>query len=605
MTMSSPTQGTLGFWSSCLVAGLPIVVIFFIIPFELYYPQRVLWGEVLRLPFSFAVSGAVIMIAMLLPLLWLVRRASTIFDPLCLILFTIGLFVLLSDLFSPLQCAPLDGWEISCAEGRRKNSVEGAIAVILLLLFWRADRKKLAQYALCFALATTFIALVYAAVIAMTPLRGSSRNHRAVPSNNQPNVYHFVFDELQTDAALSVVHDLKMKPMLEGFTIFPFNSSSYLFTKSSFPNYMSGVTYHEDEPFEKWLTIFQRRGILKSLAEARYSIAMRAPWSSWDNEYATSYSTLDQALWKDSAAVLPGIGDFFPIWLARILPNFLTQEAIRIGPHIERKLRTVVGSGASYPRNINEGREPYSSVLMLKSAIHEERDLAAAGRYMYLHAILPHGPYVIDGSCGYSKRANPTNVAAYYQQTVCGMRMLMKFIQELKRLGRYDQATIIVHADTGHGLQGLIRTKGKRVLSSEASVQKRDENKGNARYPDWNSTQLYARTLSFLMIKPSGAGGRAVLSERRSKLSDIYPTLMKILSLPIEPGSEGVALFDPTVDMSASHRTDFFLYDPRERSPRIERHNWSDDRAVEHLSKFFKGKERKRGTRKRSRQTSR
>ena len=41
------------------------------------------------------------------------------------------------------------------------------------------------------------------------------------------------------------------------------------------------------------------------------------------------------------------------------------------------------------------------------------------------------------------------------------LRLVAAFFDELRRLGRYDSATIVLHADTGHGI-GFLETEGER-----------------------------------------------------------------------------------------------------------------------------------------------
>ena len=110
----------------------------------------------------------------------------------------------------------------------------------------------------------------------------------------------------------------------------------------------------------------------------------------------------------------------------------------------------------------------YASVLMLRRLAREEADREPSGHYLYAHAILPHGPFVMDDGCnyvgkhGFGRKDKDARRAAYVDQAGCAIRLVADFLDRLKSLGRYDAATIVVHADTGHGLGFVDGGDGRR-----------------------------------------------------------------------------------------------------------------------------------------------
>lgn len=572
------------FWTLAIVSSTFVASLFFLLPFELYYPQRLLWDEVTSLPLAFSCMGVVILMVEITLLFFVYKVTPNIGRRISFTLFLVGIFVLLADVFAPIQSTPLDGFELVSREPRYLTGIEvGIFGSLLFLSFWNGGL-TMKRSAKTISLCLWILSITYLVVILFTPESSPSNKTKTVPRTDLKNIYHIVLDELQTDSALSVINDLNLAPKLAGFTIFPFNSSSYLFTKSSFPNYMSGTTYRGDETFQSWLEGFKEKGILKGVAEKGYMVSMYAPWTTWNNRYAAEYKTLDRVMRDSLPSLLPGMGDFFPIWFARILPNFLTNEAFRLGSGIERKLSRIFNFVERYPRTIGEGKEPFSSVLMLNESIAREKFLPPTGRYTYLHAVLPHGPYVMDGRCSFTKRFSQIRVSSYYQQSVCGLLLVTGFIKELKRLKRFEDSIIIVHADTGHGLRGFIHIEGKKILSSEERGDTPTQKPGTKRYPDWNERQLLSRTWSFLMIKPPGSGEPLKISEKRSKLYDLYPTLMHLIDLPVPEGTaKGVSLWD-TEDLTRSRENNYYLYDPRDQTPKILKYSWDEKKSVEHLS---------------------
>jgi hypothetical protein len=89
-----------------------------------------------------------------------------------------------------------------------------------------------------------------------------------------------------------------------------------------------------------------------------------------------------------------------------------------------------------------------------------------AGRFVFAHILLPHEPFVLDGACqinGDEVERNATRTSyveigrrdalrrwrAYLGQVACVHSRVMRLIAALRRAGRYDETTLIVHSDHG------------------------------------------------------------------------------------------------------------------------------------------------------------
>ena len=145
--------------------------------------------------------------------------------------------------------------------------------------------------------------------------------------------------------------------------------------------------------------------------------------------------------------------DFVKIWVASIAPSFLANEALAAGDAIRRHAFGLFIDGETLLSG-EEGLEPVASKLMLRRITREEAGRPANGQYLYAHAVLPHGPEVMDGRCEYIgapplKRTAQQHKQAYLHAE-CAVRLVVSFLRRLKELGRYDPATIVLHADTGH-----------------------------------------------------------------------------------------------------------------------------------------------------------
>jgi hypothetical protein len=152
----------------------------------------------------------------------------------------------------------------------------------------------------------------------------------------------------------------------------------------------------------------------------------------------------------------------------------------------------------------------------------EEALRGASGQYVYAHAALPHTPFVFDPDCRHvgqpNTRPQPLPEDPYLQQARCTLRLVVGFLQELRERGRYDDATVIIHADTGLGL-GKVGKSPPPPGRSTLGV------------PDG---ALLDGIEALLMIKRPHARAALQISEARTQLVDLFPTVLDILDL--EPG---------------------------------------------------------------------
>jgi len=156
--------------------------------------------------------------------------------------------------------------------------------------------------------------------------------------------------------------------------------------------------------------------------------------------------------------------------------------------------------------------------------IADEEARPARAQYVHAHAYLPHFPYRLDPECGFLKGS------MYKAQAACSVRLMQRFIRALKAQGKFDEATIVIHADHGtwSDSPALAGREADAALFSPYSVYE----------VDYTSRAL-------LLIKPPRAPQRALqVSTRQSQLVDLRPTLQALLGLPRSPGP-GADLFAP------------------------------------------------------------
>jgi hypothetical protein len=199
---------------------------------------------------------------------------------------------------------------------------------------------------------------------------------------------------------------------------------------------------------------------------------------------------------------------------------------------------------------LKTGFHGVASALLLEQVTLDAPVRGPSCQYVYTHALLPHDPFVVDGRCRYAGkwRSRPEKVGgkqAYLQQAECALRKVIGFLHVLKRLNRYDVATIVLHGD--HGTTLRFRTSRDK---SDAGVLGRPR------------AGMLSRVQALLMIKRPHARHRLDVVKQPTQLVDIYPTVLDLLDLELQP----VEVHGRSVYASAaSPREARFALDPEGR----------------------------------------
>lgn len=546
---------------SFAILFFPMAVIFFIIPFELYYNAMEYWHWNKIIPVSFVAIGLGIYVTVSV-LLYIVSRYSvTAFHKSIFVIFFIGLYVFLADVFSPLQTGLLDGRELVSDEPLFYTGIE--IALFFFVVFFAYKLHKVFQRLAIISSALVFLmSLGYIALISTESAPVLSKIEQVIPKPKTSNVYHIVLDEMQSDFSRELLNDKNISDAFNGFTRFENNLANYIFTDMSMPSYLTGRSY-EGIRYSEWADSYKDTGIFRAMFDQGYEVNIYAAVDKWCSQYSTTCRSLEN-IYKDKTGIVGSdIITFTQIWVARITPNYLSNYFLQKGKNIGEKFYNyMLKANQNIPLTLSSGKGVYASVLMLDDLLETEASRSSEGNYIYAHAVLPHGPYVMNAECLYDKNLwrNNGGGKAYFSQSECGLHKVVAFINELKRLGRYDQSIIVLHSDTGHGHQGLI-ARGEGSLGDRIAIDGSNEialTSAFSKPEKW----FVGRTMALLMIKPSMAAGALKASSTPTQLIDLYPTILGLLGVEIPSIVDGVDVYSVENSQIIERPRTFIVSDP-------------------------------------------
>lgn len=224
----------------------------------------------------------------------------------------------------------------------------------------------------------------------------------------------------------------------------------------------------------------------------------------------------------------------FHLSLAKVAPSYLQPLVFRNGS----------GVWSPPPPERAQAVEPRLQPFSLMQSDESERH--PTGQYVFTHVFVPHSPYVLDEHC--AVHAIDSFADSYVRQAACALRLVDEFLDTLRRLGRYDNSAILIHAD--HGWAEGEPIEPLSGSSDEARIPIVDVTEA-ADQPR-TAKHLDTFTAALLLVKPPANDRVAMVTSRAStQLLDIPSTVFDMLDLNLTV-PEGMSVLQEDYPESAA-----------------------------------------------------
>lgn len=516
--------GTLGSlllmdWLAFILPGL---VMFIYTPFMLFMPQSEEFDNNLFVMVYLLVAFGV----------WIILSGAVLLlgrglrEKLVKLMFFLGVFVLVRDVVAPVRMGLLNGLDLDKTVAIPWTDIlaEVVLLAVIIALFFKCNWRVIRKYAGTFVL----LSLIVESTIILSQFDaglhfsayGVKPNHANGPppptASKGANIYHIILDTFSSHAAESLLNNPVRRHQLGGFIFFPNNRANLLHTSQSVPSFMTG-TYppfaQPKEGFKQWKDRVNHwrgagkvNGLLAEAYRRGYTVTQYLPALRWFSHQKASY--VYSAMDIRSATISQAF--FCDLWLLRISPALLKNVVFKEEHGLFSRLMTPPGALKSV----------FWSEQQMNRAIMHEKQRPSHGQYVYIHLAVPHNPVILDEQCNYVpgwKREYDDD--AYTAQAACALCLTNRFLKQLKKLGRFRESTIIIHAD--HGLFGSSQVKQyidrKYLMSDELfkSMHHRE--------------RCDIGSLALLLIKPPHRSAEQVLVDSRSvSLIDLPQTIYSL-----------------------------------------------------------------------------
>ena len=382
------------------------------------------------------------------------------------VVFAIGLCAYVQALFLNVGLPAADGATIVWADHMPMQIVSTIVWVAILsgMLVFGILRSKRAQGVV--ALASAFLIVVQSVglvSLALTPAASGqieATNAKVAMTEDQlytvnpnHNVIVFVLDTFDTAYLKRIERDFNPNILdgLTGFTNYENATSAMIPTRFAIPEMMTGQMPSFDEPFSTYKDErYARSDFLDKIYDANYSIGLYTD--------SLRISTLPAA---EQASITSKTVNMHPLPESRLDYWGCVYALYTMGQYRD-VLWPFKWAFWYYTDEINrllvssdEATDPESTIYLIDDVRYYNRlcdfglsleDGDYAGAYRFIHLLGSHYPFSYDEEANYIGD-DESNV---FRQTQGAMHIVYEYIDQLKKLGVYENTTIIITADHGY-----------------------------------------------------------------------------------------------------------------------------------------------------------
>ena len=453
----------------------------------------------------------------------------------------VALVLWLQGAFNVPAYGPLDGTPINWSAFRAEPVWEGVIVLAVAALLFLA-RRQVRQRPLLIPTALVVVFAVTAAAAAgsaQTMPEASTPPADVYRFSTTENVLLIVLDSFQTDALAEILQrHPAYREQLSGVTYYPNVVGLHPTTAPSIPALMLGRPYLNEQRIQRFRRLavsessvladfagqgFQVDLVYRASIDARHAadgmVDHAVPADhlalSWKNLFEEALSAFEYTMFRSSPQ--------------GVRKDLYWRGAWTLSSQVFRH----------YPKSARHRGD-------LQLVEQMERYAYAAGEqpvFKFIHLYTPHLPIVLDAGLNPVRR--PLTREAYVDQAEAGLRMVIRLLDMLRRIGAYDSARILVVADHGHNGVPLRRDLLPSIQADAGAPGQQ------------NIEAVISSGLPLFLAKPPGAAGAMAVDHSPVSSLDIAPSLADGLPVPRDRFS-GLSVFSNTIP--TDRRREFFHY---------------------------------------------
>ena len=366
------------------------------------------------------------------------------------LLFGLLLGVFLQSYFLNLNYGLIDGHEIKWEEYKWQGIINTFIWLVCVgesfVIFRRLkfDENKIRKYVKpisfgiisvqCVVLIFSFIknplpATVFEGKKAINVL--TTKDMFTISSKD--NIIVFLLDAFDAKIFEEImVKDPEIIDKLTGFTFYPDTTSVYGYTDYSLPQILTGKVFYNDRPYAEYFQeAWKDNPYYQKLLQNNFDIGIYTDGSHVYKEAPISNLKNESVVFNNDS-----MRSFHNLMLFRMMPHFVKKEFYDYDPNDKKRL---IG---------NQNLQVYKAddrkfYLDLKNNLKYRHNKNC---FRFYHLVGAHYPFILD------RNINPViekGAGSQYEQSVGALKIVLEYINQLKRKSLYDDSLFVIMADHG------------------------------------------------------------------------------------------------------------------------------------------------------------
>jgi len=486
------------------------------------------------------------------------------------LVFATGFLLWFQGNFLLWRYGPMEGRDIAWSSMKRFGYVDGAIwiAAWIAAFVFSSAILKIAGRASVFLI---LVQLISSGFLFFGQQETPSFKNYYVDKTDEfvlserSNVILLVLDSFQTDAFNEIIRDSpEVAKPFQGFTYFRNSLGGDTFTELSVALMLAGRFYDNSLPFERWKkTAFESDSIPRVLKSAGWRVDL-FPKVSYSLYYSEDIAS-NFVRGRPAEERRLDVACVYDLALFRCLPHFLKRKIynnqdwtvrrlyIRTPSKLPKGDISMVRSIQPADRMSLKNRDLFSPLAFLENQdvkfidamLAESRLSDVRGAFKFYHIGGPHPPLNLSENLAFEPMT--VNRRNYIRFATASLKLTGMFLDQLRRLGVYDQSMIVIVGDHGAGYQGqdFVLQPGMPVEGDDSDIVTQ-------------SSRVAA--LPLILVKPPASQGDLKISDLPVSLADIPATVFSGIGLPAR--NTGPSTFD--VDGSRPRARRFLFYSGRD-----------------------------------------
>ena len=449
-------------------------------------------------------------------------------------------------------------WDYGFLDGKQIDFQHNNYLGLIDLLFWGSGvlgfmlfRKQITEKAGTILLFSGLLTvLATASVVSSIDFEkdhspGTITDRDKFSFSDQENILLFILDGFQSDLFWDLIdNEPGLKDEFAGFTFYPDTSSVFAKTYPTIPLLLTGRTYTKQQPFQEFLSQSYKNSLLTSLVVNGWNVGLypriKASVSA-DDSIMSNYVGLVGWDEKVDNYLLA-----LDLSLFRAAPHFMKSLVYKDGDFILQKtLGEYFDSNDTFPAKGEIVSLPkhhaHEGLSFLTNLQTSGNGRSGKSTFKFYHLNMPHQPFLLDRDLNYGLRTD--GFSAYREYAYASVKLMINYLKEMKRLGVYENSSIVITADHGGGEYSI-----KKYISAQkqyVSVSQDGRQKASGK--------------PLLLIKRSHDNSPFRFSSKPVSLLDVAPTIASFAGIDNEK-FEGVSVDEIPEDKPRSRLYYYYMF---------------------------------------------